>query len=74
MSITGREKQKVPADISASVRREERQEFARKLYNFELLLGNVFHTVNNENDCEHASEQLETLIDQIRDLREECEL
>lgn len=51
------------------VLRDERKLFASRLYELELQLGNAFHTVNNENDCETASEQLDVLMVRISRMR-----
>lgn len=51
------------------VRNEERNCFARKLYDLELLLGQAFHTVNNRNDCNVASAQLEEILERVSQMR-----
>lgn len=50
-----------------------RQQFASKLYAIEIELGIIYGTVNNEDDSEAASEQLDALIVRVATLRKEYE-
>ena len=60
-------------EASRQSRRHERHQLAQKLYSVELDLSVIFGTVNNLNDCNLASEQIETLLDVVRELKESYE-
>lgn len=57
-----------------AVRNEERALFARRLYDLQLQIGGVFHTVGNEGDCEAAERELEAILEKVDDWRRVYEI